>query len=86
MKQLQGENRRSPKRQGSNLGLINPLEQFEKWNETSALLTEIEPLVRGHQKELASIGSLLTFKNSLQELQRKMNETVLKEDLKKVQD
>jgi len=62
------------------------MEQFDKWDKCAALMAELEPMVRNHQKEISSAGSLILIKNSLHELQKKMNETVLKEDLKKVQD
>ena len=43
-------------------------------------------MVRAHHKELGGVGSLVALKNAVHEVQSKMNKTILKEDLKKVQD
>jgi hypothetical protein len=43
-------------------------------------------MVRMHHKEIGAPGSLIAIKNAVHEVQSKMNKTVLKEDLKKVQD
>lgn len=51
-----------------------------------ALLKELEPMIRMHHKEIGAPGSLIAIKNAVHEVQSKMNKTVLKEDLKKVQD
>lgn len=50
----------------------------------AVLVKELEPLVRADHKEIAAAGSLVAMKNSLHEVQMKMNQAVLKEDLKKV--
>lgn len=52
------------------------MEQFDKWDRCAALMAELEPMVRNHQKEISGAGSLTQVKNSLHELQKKMNETV----------
>ena len=61
LQKLQGELKKGPPKRGkSYISLLgdNPQESFDKWNASSALLNELEPLVRAHQKEFATVGSL----------------------------
>jgi hypothetical protein len=43
-------------------------EKLDQITKAAALIAELEPLVRGHHKELSSVGSLIEIKKWLQEL------------------
>jgi hypothetical protein len=65
---------------------MNPLEHVDKLERVAALVASLEPIVISNKNELLSVGSLVDIKKSVQELQKKANEAILKEDLKKVSD